>query len=109
MDGLTPNRITRAISKTRAKLDTLDPAKVAEVDASLALDAGEHFAYQEQQARAHAAGILRTDEAQVAYIALGEVGSADNGGWADDTDTATKYAVTVLIGELLAGRLAAAA
>jgi len=67
----------------------------------MAVTFGEHFAYQNAQARAHVSGKLSTDEAQIIYIALGEVGSQDNGGWASGTDLATKVVVTLTIGQLI--------
>jgi hypothetical protein len=103
------NRIETAIARVRETFATLPADKVESVDTSLALDFGEHFEYQEVQARAHVSGKLSTDEAQIVYAALGEVGSASNGGWAAGTDTATKYAVTLVIGELLKARIAARA
>ena len=96
------NRISTAVAAVQAKLDELTPAAVAELDAAMAVEFDEHFAYQNAQARAHASGKLSTDEAQVVYIALGEVGSTENGGWADGTSTATKVTVTRLMAELLA-------
>jgi hypothetical protein len=67
----------------------------------MAVEFDEHFAFQQAQARAHVEQRLTTDEAQVVYVALGEVGSQSNGGWAAGTDTATKVAVTLAMGELL--------
>lgn len=96
------NRIATAVANVRAKMAELDADAVAKLDAEMAVEFDEHFAFQNAQARAHAMGKITTDEAQVIYIALGEVGSASNGGWASQTDTATKVAVTLAMGELLA-------
>ena len=96
------NRITRHIAGVRAKFDALTPKQQTELDATMAVEFNEHFGFQQAQARAHAEGKLTTDEAQIVYIALGEVGSPDNGGWAAGTDTPTKVSVTMLMGELLA-------
>lgn len=67
----------------------------------------EHYQYQNIQAEMHAGGILPTDAAQIIYTALGEIGSAKNGGWAAGTDLATKVVVTQVIGELLKARIGA--
>jgi hypothetical protein len=99
--NLTPNRLSATVDTVRAKLADLSAEDAAKLDAEMAVDWNEHFQYQEQQARAHAAGILSTDEALIVYAALGEVGAPSNGGWASGTDTATKVAVTLLMGELL--------
>src|SRR3954451_14547242 len=98
------NRVLAAVSQVRERFDALDADAQVALDATMAVEFDEHFAYQEQQARAHASGKLTTDEAQVVYIARGEVGSVANGGWAAGTDTPTKVAVTMLMGELLARR-----
>lgn len=105
MDGLTDNRLTRAIEKARAKLDALDDDARAKVDAALNVTAGEHFDYQQAQAIAHASGKLTPAEAQVIYAALGEYRRDGNGGWTEGTDTATKYVCTAVIGELVAARV----
>jgi hypothetical protein len=99
---LAPNRLTATVDTVRAKMADLSAEDQENLDREMAVDFSEHFAYQETQARAHAEGVLSTDEAQVVYVALGEVGSPANGGWASGTDTATKVAVTLLMGELLA-------
>jgi len=66
----------------------------------------EHFAYQNAQARAHAAGTISTDVANVIYRALGESMSSKNGGWREGVTCARKVTITNLIGELLAATLA---
>lgn len=101
------NRIGKAIDATRAKLEELNAVARDELDAAMAVDFEEHFAYQELQARSHLEGTLTTDEATIVYVALGEVGSPSNGGWASGTDLATKVVVTRLMAELLQKRLAA--
>lgn len=101
------NRVAAAVARVREKYDALDGDAQAALDAQMAVEFDEHFAYQQQQAQAHAAGLLTTAEAQIVYIALGEVGSAENGGWAAGTDTPTKVAVTMLMGELLQRRIPA--
>lgn len=100
MPAVGTNRVAAAIERVRERLDALDAASREELDAQMALGFEEHFQYQEWQARAHASGRLATEEAQLVYAALGEVGCEANGGWASGTDTATKVAVTMLMGEL---------
>lgn len=95
------NRIEKHIDSLRPRIDALTPEARAKLDAEMAVEAFEHFAYQEQQARAHVSGKLTADEAMIVYRALGEVGSASNGGWAAGTDLATKVSVTLLMGELV--------
>lgn len=102
------NRVTAQAAKVRSviaaggKNGALDtPAKVAAFEAAQAIDFSEHVAFQNTQSKAFACGILTLDEAQTVYASLGEVGSQDNGGWADGTDLATKVTVTKLMGELL--------
>lgn len=99
---LAENRMSKKIAEIRERIETLDEAEREKLDATLAVEFDEHFAYQQAQARAHVSGLISTDEAQVIYTALGEVGSADNGGWAAGTDTATKVVVTLAMGELIA-------
>ena len=95
------NRVTAAIAQMRERVATLEPDKIARLEEVNAVSSFEHAQYQNQQARAHAMGRLTTAEAQVVYMALGEVGNSENGGWATDTDLATKLVVTKIIGELL--------
>lgn len=89
------NRIAEAINRTRAN-PKLGNIPESELDITFR----EHFAYQNTQAQAHAAGRLTTAEAQVVYRALGEI-HGGNGGWSAGTDVATKVVVTRLMGELL--------
>jgi hypothetical protein len=96
------NRVAAAVAKIRIKFDALDAAEQLGLDEAMAVAFDEHFAFQNAQARAHVEAKLTTDEAQLVYIALGEVGSVENGGWAAATDTPTKVAVTMLMGQLLA-------
>lgn len=104
----TSNRLSRAIEITRKAVEDLPADRREAMDKSLALNFEEHFEYQQTQAYAHASGDLTTEEAQIIYVSLGEVGSVENGGWAAETDTATKYAVTTLMGKLLEERISAA-
>ena len=95
------NRIDLAAEQLREQLETMDAAKCLALEASLAIDFSEHAAYQDAQASAHAGGVLSTEEALTVYAALGEIGDADNGGWARGTDWALKVTVTRLMAELL--------
>ena len=99
------NRVSAAIERTMPKVWALNEAKRKALDANCAVTFDEHFAYQNAQARAHASGLLTPEEAQIIYMALGEVGSEANGGWASETDTTTKVVVTRLVGELLEKQL----
>jgi hypothetical protein len=93
--------LAEKLAEIRPKVDSLDAETRAKLDRDMAIKFDEHFAFQECQARNHAMGRLSTEDAQLIYVALGEVGSASNGGWAPRTDTATKVLVTLAIGELL--------
>jgi hypothetical protein len=103
----TTNRLTVAIEKVQAQIDAkLDADSAKALGDTLAVSFDEHFKFQQLQSQAHAMQNLTTDEAQIVYIALGEVGSPGNGGWAAGTSLATKVVVTQLMGELLAKKLA---
>lgn len=95
------NRVLNAIDAARVALTGVPAPQAADLDAAMAVTFTEHYAFQDAQARAHASAKLTTDEAQIIYGALGEVGSVANGGWAAGTDLATKVTVTRLMGELL--------
>lgn len=98
----TTNRLTARLPAIRARFDRLSDEERADLDATFAVAWDEHFAYQQEQARAHAMGRITTEEATTIYAALGEVGSPENGGWAAGTDTATKVVVTLAMRDLLA-------
>jgi hypothetical protein len=102
---LTLDRLTAAIAAAAVKIAALDSSKAVELDAAMAIDFEEHFAFQTQQSTAHAEQLLATDAALLIYRSLGEVRHEPNGGWAAGTDTATKVVVTQLMSELLARRL----
>jgi hypothetical protein len=99
------NRIVETAKLVRDALDKLDEDKLAKADATMAIDFEEHFTFQRLQSEMHAGGRLTIDEALTVYNALGEVGSDANGGWAEDTDTATKITVTNLMAGALAERV----
>lgn len=105
MFSLTENRLTRRYAVVKERFAALDPEAQAKLDSEMDVTFEEHFAYQQEQARAHASGILETDEALIVYAALGEVGDPENGGWSEGTDTPTKIVVTLLMGELFKARL----
>ena len=95
------SRLSRAIDVTRVGLEKISPEQLAAVDAAHALSFQEHFAMQRLQSTAFAMELLSYAEAQIFYVALGELGSDSNGGWASGTDLPTKYAC-VRFAELLA-------
>lgn len=105
MFSLTPNRLTKAHANVSAKIaeNLTDADKLETFEREMDISFQEHFAFQNAQARAHASGKLTTEEAQIVYVSLGEVGSDSNGGWAQATDLATKVVVTMLMGELMTG------
>jgi hypothetical protein len=106
MFSLTANRLTRSYEQVKERFEALDPEAQASLDREMAVSFEEHFSFQETQAWAHVSGILDTDEAQIVYVALGEVGDPGNGGWASETDTPTKVVVTLLMGQLLKMKIA---
>ncbi len=100
------NRILARIESQRALLQagvkpdgTPITADLVAFEKSLDNSVEEHFAYQNAQARAHAMGIINTDEALTIYAALGEVPASN--GWAEGTDLASKAIITALMGELI--------
>ena len=95
------NRVAQHIESLRPRIDALEPDARAKLDADMDVVPGEHFAYQEAQAHAHAGGRITAAEAMIVYRALGEHGSTKNGGWAAGTDLATKVTVTLLMGQLI--------
>jgi len=83
----------------------LTDADIERAEAATHIDSAEHNAYQNVQAWGHASGYISEAEAQVIYIALGDVGSQANGGWRAGTDLATKLVVIQVITELFKIRL----
>lgn len=94
------SRLSRAIAAAEMVFTDLSPEEVAKVDQVHVLDFAEHFDLQRLQSTCFASGLLSEGEAQIMYHALGEVGSPDNGGWAAETTTAEKYAITQFAGLL---------
>ena len=101
MNALTAERLSNMIATAREKVGKLSVSELADLDNGMAVEFDEHYEYQQLQARFHATGMLTPEAAQIVYIALGECGSVNNGGWATNTDTATKVIVTQLMHELL--------
>ena len=99
------NRVAIAIERARPLLAEKTEEERTALHAALALDFQEHFEFQEMQARAHVTEQLTVDEALIIYAALGEVGSPSNGGWAAETDLATKVVVTQLMLVLMERRI----
>jgi hypothetical protein len=94
------NRITHAIADMTDRLKTISAAKRKRLDAGLTLDAGEVYGWQTCQARAHAEGVLSTDEAQTIYNAIRS--------W-DSQSVAAKIIITQSMQELLTGQIDASA
>ena len=101
MIALTGEKLTRMIDTARTKCSALDVESLSKLDDGMAVEFDEHFKFQQLQSQYHASGVLTPEAAQIVYIALGDVWSRNNGGWATNTDTATKVVVTQLMGELL--------
>jgi hypothetical protein len=104
MKALTGERLKRMIAQSREKCEIMsesDPEKLDGIDKTLDLTFEEHFKFQNLQAENHAGGILTPEAAQIVYASLGEGYSDSNGGWTVGVDTATKFIVTQLMGELL--------
>lgn len=110
---MTDNRISKAIAQMRAKLGeepfasgkTLDGGSLTDFEAKMAIDPVEHAKYQEVQSVMYAAGGISLDEAAVIYQSLGEYFNADNGGWAEGVDLATKVVITQTMKELIEARI----
>jgi hypothetical protein len=102
---LGAERLERLINQCREKCETLGPDELNKLDQAMAVEFDEHFKFQQTQAEAHVMELLSSDAANIVYQALGEVGSSSNGGWAKNTDTATKVIVTQLMAELLKMKL----
>ena len=102
MATLSGEKLSRMIEVVRVKLDALDDRDaISTLEDTLSVDFEEHFEFQQLQARYHAMELLSPEAAQIVYVALGEVGSDSNGGWASKTDLPTKVVVTQLMAELL--------
>lgn len=106
MQALTSERLNRMIEECRTKCEALDPEKYEELDKEMAVDFSDHFQFQQLQASCHVQGVLTSEAAQIVYVALGEIGSESNGGWAAGTDLPTKVIITQLMGELLKLKIA---
>jgi hypothetical protein len=107
------NRITEHAAKLRTIIADKHAgghgAVMDDLEVTLAIDASEHFAFQEAQARAHVEGKLSMEEALVIYDALGEIPTSKNGGWQPHVDLALKATITQTITELLKQRIGAVA
>lgn len=101
-------RLETVRERARIAVADMAPEALAELDRTLALDFSEHAAYQNAQARAFATGRITADVATFLYAALGEIGSAGNGGWAAETSTADKAVATQAIGIILDAEIALA-
>ncbi len=94
------NRIQVAIEDMETSLVGIAEDTLVVLEANCALETGEHFQYQEWQARAHAGGRLSLKEANLIYRSLGEAQSPDNGGWQPGVTLAAKLAITRAMAEL---------
>lgn len=85
----------------------LDGTPLSEVEAKITLAFEDFVTYQNEQARAHASGIISADEAMTVYRLLGGESHGDdvNGGWPKGVTLAQKMVVTNLMGELMGRRL----
>lgn len=87
-------------------IETGAPIDADALEATLDIDFEEWFAYQELQARSHAAGKISPEVAMVIHRALGgQAQSSGNGGWAKGVTLARKVSITNLIGELVARKV----
>ena len=104
--GAGSGRAHAAALASGQKIDGSGPieADLTALEADQNLTFTEWFAFQEAQARAHATGVLRTDEAQTVYVALGGEAMPPETGWAEDVDLALKVTITTLIGQLMGVR-----
>lgn len=98
---MAENRLDKAAKEIQERLDTIDDSAKEKLSRDLAIDFQEHFAYQTAQSRAFAMGRLSQGEAQFIYVSLGEIGSDNNGGWAEGTTLAAKVAITKVMLELI--------
>ena len=87
------NRITDSIARVKDQIASADADKVAALDKSFGtLDFAEVHAYQNAQTRAHASGLLNTDEAMTVYQVINTWNTAT---------LAARVTVTKLMGELI--------
>lgn len=105
MIALEPTRFDAPLAAMRERCAALPADRLADLDAAMDIDTGEHFAFQTEQSRAFAAGKLTFGEAQFIYAALGEIPASGNGGWQPHIDTAAKCLITQVITELVSKRM----
>lgn len=92
----------QAVLDSGVNVQTGEPFDAEALEKTLDIDFQEWFAWQNLQARSHAAGKISPEVAMVIYRALnGEVQASGNGGWAKDVTLARKVSLTNLIGELV--------
>lgn len=104
------NRVLAAIERYRAAIakgQKLDGSPLTgdldALDAAQVLTFREWYAYQSEQAKAHAMGTINAAEAMTIYHALGGEGFTETG-WSADADLATKLVVTNAMAGLLGVR-----
>lgn len=93
------------IASIRDNVKKQPQAEIDRLDAVMAIDFEEHFKFQALKSEAMLAGRIDVDVAQAICLALGDVYTEYNGGWADGVDLATKVTITKIMEELLSLKL----
>ena len=103
----TINRIEEHADQLQAQMvpgltaDGIPLGELEDLDRSLDISDSERLVYQERRARARLERELTAEEAMSVYVAVGEAGISENGGWPAETDLALKMSVTSLMFALL--------
>lgn len=105
---LTITRWNQYVNGIADRLIEVGEAAVSNLDKEMSIDFEEHFKFQELKGEAFVSGRIDEATAQAIYMALGENHGAndENGGWAEQCDTAEKVAITKLMSELLSIKIA---
>jgi hypothetical protein len=96
----------RMLGQVASKVDALEPDAREKLDKAMDIEFMEHFCFQEEKSKAVASELLSVEVGHRIYMALGSLHTEGNGGWAKDTNLATKCLVTQLMHELLDVQLA---
>jgi hypothetical protein len=99
-----PERLTAARDLVAERIALLDDDARASLQIEMTLSEGERFAWQERKSIAFAAGHIDLGTASYLYRAIGEIGSAGNGGWPEGVDLVDQVVVTMTMGRIIAGR-----
>jgi hypothetical protein len=100
------NRIEEQANQLRAEIqagvtpDGTPLGDLQELDRALDISDSTRLLYQGRRGRARVEGRLTAEEAMSVHLAVGDVGSSDNGGWPVETDLALKMTVTSLMFDL---------